>query len=916
MKQMRGWLIVVGAVLLWSAMSSAGQDGRANLNRLLDETTVAQAAPEPEPVAVPIPEPPAAAEAPAVEAPAVEAPAAEAPKAPSALGALRDAVGNLPAEQPAAPAAGEQAPAAPVTEAAAVEEAAASEDVPGAPVAPATPEEAKLAAEQEEVRRQALEKEGAMAVAAGQTALRQGDYAAAAQQFKQAVAKLPVRDQTDALRTEAREGWGEAGYRLALAAYDDRNYARARELCAEVTDQAQSASRAADARSLVEKVKAREAKATIEPPPEIGGPIKKLRNRPDVVQKHKTLEDLMREGRAYYEIDELDLATASFEQVLLRDRYNKDAMRFLKKIEERKYRVNTLQRDVAAANLTEDVRGRWSPPIRQPMKAPTIDEKGKLPGPSGSERLLHEKMAKIIIPAIEFTAANIEDVVQFLREASEKNDTVEGTGVNIILKLEGSGGAAPAPAVPGMEAMPPADFTVPSLVPRVTLSLRDVSLLDALKWVTDVANLKWRPEGKVVIITSETAVDGTMFFRAYPVQPNFEGITVQQAPAEAAPGGFDAFGAAGGAVMKRDDVRAFFEGLGVSFPAGSSVKFDTRISKLLVMNSAENHERIERILQEYNLVPSQVEIEARFVEIAQNDLIELGLEWLLTDHWEVATKKGPGPISSKERVQINQNSQNGGFTRVNRRLVQTAGNVTAAANTGGTGLAGVPGALMTVSSILTNPEMSLVLHAMAQKGNQDILSAPRVTTKSGVNAQIQSVREIIYPTEFEEQAIGDLDPDRPPIPSSFQTRQVGVILNVTPTVGSDGYTIDLTMVPEVSDLVDWIDYTPPQYMPTTGAGHMRQPVFESRHVTTSVVVWDGQTVVMGGLVGERSLRLDDKIPIIGDIPLVGHLFRNKGESSQKRNLVVFVTAKLVDPAGNLLHPPETGGGLVQKPVEK
>ena len=123
MKQMRGWLIVVGAVLLGSAMSSAGQDGRANLNRLLDETTVAQAAPEPEPVAVPIPEPPAAAEAPAVEAPAVEAPAAEAPKAPSALGALRDAVGNLPAEQPAAPAAGEQAPAAPVTEAAEVEEA-------------------------------------------------------------------------------------------------------------------------------------------------------------------------------------------------------------------------------------------------------------------------------------------------------------------------------------------------------------------------------------------------------------------------------------------------------------------------------------------------------------------------------------------------------------------------------------------------------------------------------------------------------------------------------------------------------------------------------------------------------------------------------------------------------------------------
>jgi general secretion pathway protein D len=78
-----------------------------------------------------------------------------------------------------------------------------------------------------------------------------------------------------------------------------------------------------------------------------------------------------------------------------------------------------------------------------------------------------------------------------------------------------------------------------------------------------------------------------------------------------------------------------------------------------------------------------------------------------------------------------------------------------------------------------------------------------------------------------------------------------------------------------------------------------QPVFSLREITTKVTVWDGATLVMGGLTREEVKRVSDKVPILGDIPYLGRAFRSKGETSQKRNLLIFVTANLVSPGGSL-----------------
>jgi len=85
---------------------------------------------------------------------------------------------------------------------------------------------------------------------------------------------------------------------------------------------------------------------------------------------------------------------------------------------------------------------------------------------------------------------------------------------------------------------------------------------------------------------------------------------------------------------------------------------------------------------------------------------------------------------------------------------------------------------------------------------------------------------------------------------------------------------------------------------------MPQPFFQSRSISTSIVIYNGATVVMGGMITEAHNAVDDQVPLLGDIPLIGRLFRSRSDQSVKRNLLVFVTARLVDPAGRGVNAPK------------
>lgn len=137
-----------------------------------------------------------------------------------------------------------------------------------------------------------------------------------------------------------------------------------------------------------------------------------------------------------------------------------------------------------------------------------------------------------------------------------------------------------------------------------------------------------------------------------------------------------------------------------------------------------------------------------------------------------------------------------------------------------------------------------------------------------------------------------------------QPVEVGPILDVIPYVLSDGYTINLTLIPSLTDFNGYD--TPPPVPNVTGSLNVVQlpvvlPDFTIRQVVTTVNVWDNQTVVLGGLISSSVQSTKDKVPIIGDVPFLGRLFQSESKNTVRKNLMIFVTATIVDPAGNRVH---------------
>jgi general secretion pathway protein D len=135
-----------------------------------------------------------------------------------------------------------------------------------------------------------------------------------------------------------------------------------------------------------------------------------------------------------------------------------------------------------------------------------------------------------------------------------------------------------------------------------------------------------------------------------------------------------------------------------------------------------------------------------------------------------------------------------------------------------------------------------------------------------------------------------------------QQFELGPTLDVVPYVLSDGYTVNLTLIPQ---LLQFNGYDTPPTVPGVQATVVTVPTalpdFTVRSVVTTVNIWDNQTVVLGGLISSSIQTTKDKVPFLGDLPLVGRAFQSQTKTTQKQNLMIFVTATIVDPAGNRVH---------------
>jgi type II secretory pathway component GspD/PulD (secretin)/tetratricopeptide (TPR) repeat protein len=406
-------------------------------------------------------------------------------------------------------------------------------------------------------------------------------------------------------------------------------------------------------------------------------------------------------------------------------------------------------------------------------------------------------------------------------------------------------------------------------------------------------------------------------------------------------------------LVGRADAMTMLKSMGVSFPAGASATFWPHSGTLIVRNTQDNLDMVDALVDQANSsAPKQVSIESKFVEINQNNAKELGFDWLL------------GPFSLNGKVFGGGGTAGNGVPvdAVNFPFVDPAtgnpigqnpvtsgnrsGNFALSANALDAllvpGLGAVPGvapSMFGLAGVFTNPQFQVVIRALNQKKGIDLLSAPSVTTKSGQRAIIEVIRELRYPRTYTAPQVPSISSSSstivgasntvpvvvtPTTPQDWETRNTGVTLEVEPVVGGDATTIDLNLIPQVVEFEGFINYGSPinavgvntlagaitTSVPVTLTDNViNQPVFSTRKVTTSVSVYDGQTVVLGGLMREDVQKTEDKVPIIGDIPLVGRAFRTNTEQHTKKNLVIFVTAKIITPAGLPLNEEEEEGLL-------
>jgi len=412
------------------------------------------------------------------------------------------------------------------------------------------------------------------------------------------------------------------------------------------------------------------------------------------------------------------------------------------------------------------------------------------------------------------------------------------------------------------------------------------------------------------------------------------------------PGGMGGMGGMGG-------------GAGGPYPAGvapweqdqKALFFNDRTGILFVRATLSDLDVIEKAIQILNVAPPQVEIEARFAEINQTDSKALGFDWLLGNTLMGGGRLGlsggsapsytgqpsaanPGSISPVDGSQILPGGVFPGTSAAglaapgaNDQLV-TSGLRNTTADSGK-----IP-EVFSLTGILTDPQFKVVIRALEQRDGVDLLSAPKVTTLSGRQAHVEVSDVRTIATGLNNQGGGGgggqgggggLGGGTGGVGNNVNQAAInliipgtvsqpfGPVLDVVPYVSSDDETIQMTILPTITEFVGYDDPGPfvPQILgltsgssPISRTSVLPLPRLRVRMVTTSAIVWDGQTVALGGLIAEDNVKSRDKVPVLGDVPVLGRLFRSENSRTVKKNLMIFVTATIVDAGGKRVHDPE------------
>ena len=746
---------------------------------------------------------------------------------------------------------------------------------------------------EEIVRRQELEYRADQALADGRKAETGLNYPEARKQYLFAAEAFGTISRSTQRYATAAEGLTRVDFRL----YDDAcavgDTARAKLLVEEVIKYNPNNPEAQKRLAAVDRATSNPNDTSI-----LGNPAV----TPKFIDKVNHVQELFAEAEQFRRTGQWDQATERLREILAIDKYNIAATKQLERIDKEEEEYDNHARLETRDEMLRQVEEHWYEDITNKTDNPTAQ--------AGQPELVRqtnfslEEDLKNIYLSLDFNNATIEEATNFLSVESKRLDP-NHKGVNFIIQPEASSSAKP-----------------------VTLTLNNVPLGEALRYVCQLANVKFKVQDYAISIVPFTANDQDLISRTFIVQPSFVALTTSGIIGSATTSIIG--GGAGGGGSDRplptdttastpsegsgDIVRTALGNKGIKFPPGASAVYTPSTGELTVVDTPDQMELLEELVNAGQAPTIMVRIATKFVEINQTDLQDLTIN------------TGFNLFNSQGVTQTDFSTPS-----FSTALPGALGFAPNSIDQLITPQATVENTLVLNPVLPTQKMLNFVITALSQKKSFDLLSEPAVLTKSGEQGVLEAVRVFPYPISFDPPelvtqttnagtTVTTVTQFTPPTviattPTDFKRRNVGVRLVVKPQVTSDNRTVDLSLFPEVTDFEGFINYgseifitNPDNSDSLLSSNQINQPVFNTRRINTKVLIRDGSTVVLGGLIRDDIQSINDRVPVLGDLPLVGRLFQSKATTNTKRNLIIFVTANIYRNDGELLNPPDENQG--------
>ena len=617
------------------------------------------------------------------------------------------------------------------------------------------------------------------------------------------------------------------------------------------------------------------------------------------------------------ETGQLEKAEQAYEDVLKSDPFNVVATDGIKKIYQERALAADRARDLSTMTMRREVKEAWNNIYpKTSLVSGGVQVAGAMTASPSYN--LEKKLQGTIIPTIDFSGADLETIRRALISLSRQFDPeVSKAGVNFVVSSDLA------------EVQP------------VTLRLKQTSLAEVVRYISQIAGVKARITDIGVTFGPLVEKRPDLIPRNFTVSPSFfkgEDAAVDSTANVRGSGGATSVGTETSSGLSEQKKLV---ALGVSFPEGAYAVYNKNTSQLKVVNNAEMLDLIGQLISAAEEETLLIQVGIRLVEINQLDLDSVTMNSTLggtginllspIPTGLTSGSNGNTPTASAQQGVNAQLNQVQGVGLLPNNTLQSFLQQGVLAGTNQTSVYSL-NTMDLGGTILNGMQFRALITAVSQKNSANVLANPSIVLKRGQKGVIEVTQEFKYVKEYSDPQ-SSVSPLQTPggsaslnnAPSGPETVigsfpsaisdpvPIGVKMGVKPDVTGDNSRVLLELEPSFVDFEGFINYGTPinsayasrNFGTTVNimTNNINQPVFIRRDLTLPAVeVTDGYTLLLGGLLREDIQKIDEKVPIIGDIPIFGRAFQGKTEQAIKKNTLIFVTPRILRVDGQPLNP--------------